>query len=533
MLHHKNVLNDTVLEKYRTAGQIAQTGLAYLTTLINQPNRPTIGELCLLTDSYLSKLLSKCYTTMREKGISHPTLIEINELVAGFAPEITDDKALSYILSVGDVVKVSLGVQIDGYTANVAHSVVVYPEEERAPLVGAKADAVCAAHIATETVVAYLGLALSPEKMPALLRVNGSTEITGLLIRMIVDAVADAYNCVVVPGSKVRRVRRFLAGQAEGIVAEREFKGVVWDESHQEQTLLSKAAGSELIKVVPTKRQSEEASAIPTDDFIVNGGEVFQIDIRMAGIADFGTPGIVTLEEIDHFTGKNGKNEFNCRPTVFIRDYAVSHLLKLKLSRKLLGQVDRQFTVYPFKLAYTLSQFPLTLDDPETIAKFSAEVKLGKLGLAEVQNRHLVKARPVQVAKFVDLKTVVDLANALGRHGVDAAKPVLPGMEVPLPQLGMTSLKLKSLLKNATPVATARECATVVLNNVNDEVMRLTGGQVTAAPAFVHSNYELPLDVAGPIGELIELTKDAKFGIAIKEAKHYKVDFAASDMQLD
>lgn len=535
LLHLKNVLDERVVEKYRVAGQIVQTALVYLELVIANPPSgtiPTITDLCVLTDLYMAKLLAKAYTTVREKGIAVPTQIDINELSTGFAPEVTDDKGSTYVLSVGDVAKVSLGVHIDGYTATVSHTLVVYPQGvDRAPLLGAKADAVCAAHVATETLVRYLGLALAPEKTPQLFRVNGNAQVTGSQIRQIVDTIADAYNCVVVPGSKVRRIRRFLAGQAEGIVAEREFKGVVWDESHQELAWLAKAAGTDIVKR-EHKVTGDAHLAIPTDDFVVEAGEVFQIDLRMAPMREMSGPGVVTLEEIDHFTGKNGKNEFNCRPTMFVRDYAITHALKLKLARKLLAQVDKKFTVFPFKLTYCLSQFPLPDELAETLAKLQADVIQGKLGLAEVQNRHLVKAKPIQMAKFIDLKTIVDSSTSTGRHGVDASKPVLPGMEVPLPQLGMTLLKLKLLLKHAVPVPVVREATTVVLNQVDGEVLRLTGG-LAAPVAFVHSDYTLPELVAGPIGELMALGEDKQYGLAIKECKHYKVDFGASEMQLD
>ena len=134
-----------------------------------------------------------------------------------------------------------------------------------------------------------------------------SNTVTGSQIRELVDAIADSFNCVVVPGSKIRRIRRFLAGQAEGIVAERDFKGVVWDESHQEARLLKQSnnTSTDLILLDSNKPvQTNNSSAIPTDDFVVVPGEVYQIDIRMTGLSDVNEIGIVTTEEIDHFTGK-------------------------------------------------------------------------------------------------------------------------------------------------------------------------------------------------------------------------------------
>ena len=102
---------------------------------------------------------------------------------------------------------------------------------------------------------------------------NSNNTITGTQIRQLVDAIADSFNCIVVPGSKIRRVRRFLAGQAEGIVAERDFKGVVWDESHQEARLLKQSSSNstDLILSLETNKpvNTNNSSAIPTDDFVV------------------------------------------------------------------------------------------------------------------------------------------------------------------------------------------------------------------------------------------------------------------------
>ena len=153
--------------------------------------------------------------------------------------------ASKFTFNAGDIVTITLGVHIDGYAANVSHTVVIYPTgvtidnelKPPGPLLGSKADSICAAHIATETVVALLGMALTPEKLPTQLDPNNTKLVTGKQIRNIVNSIAESFNCTVVPGSKVRRIRRFLAGQAEGVVAEKDFKGVVGSESDQEEFL--------------------------------------------------------------------------------------------------------------------------------------------------------------------------------------------------------------------------------------------------------------------------------------------------------
>lgn len=551
LLKQKNVLDEAIIEKYRVAGQITQTGLTYITSLINNSyhlssTKLTIQQLCLLTDSFLTKLLSRQYANLvNEKGIAHPTTINVNELINGFAPEVDDER--SFTFNEGDVVTISLGVHIDGYTSQVSHTMVIYPPSPElkptGPLLGSNADAIVACHIAVETMVALLGTSLSPEKLPANLK-NQSGTITGQQIRTLVDAIAESFNCIVIPGSKIRRVRRFLAGQAEGIVAERDFKGVVWDESHQETRLLKQATTStELVLQDGNKKasQTNNSSAVPTDEFVVLPGEVYQIDIRMVGLQSLNEVGIVTTEEIDHFTGKNHKQEFNCKSSIFIRDFAITHQLKLKTARKLLSDIDHEFSVYPFKLDYVGKNFPINLESNDEeirqqIDAITKDMKSHRLGAAELSNRHLIKAKPVQITKFIPLEQILLTANPTGKHGIDAAKPVLPGMEIPLPKLGISSLKLKSLLKHGKNISNVRESTTVIINEGNQEVIRLTGGEKTGRPSWTHSQYKLQGELKDTIEYLVQLTKDKRFGIKVKEISPYKTkqnNMAVESMQLD
>lgn len=556
LLKQKNVLEESVVEKYRVAGQITQTALAYITSLINSSYhlqttpKLTVQQLCLLTDSFLMKLLSRQYVNkVNEKGFAHPTTINVNQLVNGFSPEIDDER--EFFFNEGDVLTISLGVQIDGYTSQVSHTLVIYPpsSEDKSkpagPLLGNNADALCACHLATESVVVLLGCALSPEKLPANLK-NSNNTITGTQIRQLVDAIADSFNCIVVPGSKIRRVRRFLAGQAEGIVAERDFKGVVWDESHQEARLLKQSSSNstDLILSLETNKpvNTNNSSAIPTDDFVVVPGEVYQIDIRMAGLSEVNEVGIVTTEEIDHFTGKNNKeNDFNSKSSIFIRDFAVTHQLRLKTSRKLLGEIDKKFSVYPFKLDYASNSFPINLEGSEDdikaqIMAITQDMKSNRLGAAELSNRHLIQPKPIQVTKFIPLKEILLSANPTGKHGIDAAKPVLPGMEIPLPNLGVSSLKLKALLKTGVNISNVRESTTVAINENNQELIRLTGGESTCKSNWIHSQYKLPNELNETISQLVQLSQDKRFGIKIKEVVPYKMqqtNMAVESMQID
>ncbi|SCV00350.1 LAME_0G09120g1_1 [Lachancea meyersii CBS 8951] len=571
LLHQKNVLQESTLDKYRSAGQITQTGLKFVTKLINDSyhtgnsRRLAIHEICLLSDSFLAACLESSYKNkVAERGISHPTTIDVDEVASGWCPEVDDveqlrsanknlsesgsttagcQRCVEGYLAPGDVVKITLGVHIDGYTAQVSHSVVIYPTEDSengskkpaGPLLGGKADAYAAVHIAMETVVSLLACALTPEKIPRFLTNND--QVTGHLIRTVVDTIAASYHCTVVPGSKVRRVRRFLAGQNEGIVAEREYKGVAWYESHQELALLQKSAEStqDLVKVQPSNRHN--STAVPTDEFAVTPGEAYAIDIQMAPL-DGVSAGLVTLENADNFSGKSHRSDqLIARPGAYVRDFAHSYTLKLKTSRQLLGKIDRQ-GVYPVKLSYMSDTFPIDVTSAETsqMEAISKDLKSYRLGMSEISNNFLAIPNPIRIAKCIPWEKILNTANPAGSHGIDATERTLPGQELPLPRLGISSLKLKSLLKHAVSVPVARQSATVVLCTADvvstgkSELLRLTGGNKTCQPSWIHSAYQLNKEdsIVQGIFQLAELSKDKRFGLSIRETQPLKKETATS-----
>lgn len=524
LLNEKNALDQKNIDKYRTAGIIAQTTLKYLIQLINdsyhlhKTERPySVQELCILGDSMMVKLLNNVYNNtdkVREKGISHPVTIEVNEFVSNYSPEL--DAAEQQLFQAGDIVTLSLGAHIDGYTAFSSHTLVIYPPgviiddelKPEGPLLGSKADAIVACSIATRAVIAFLGLAVHPEMMPWIPELQNVNAVTGSVLRQLVDSIAESFGCVVVPGSKIRRVRRFLSGQAEGVVAERDFKGVVWDESNQEEALLKKSTGTDLIvRDEKTAASTNASSAIPTDDFVVTAGEVYNVDLRMCATADFAEKGLVTLADVE-----------DVRPTIYVRDVAITHHLRLKSARQLLGYVDKHCSVYPFKLSHTTDSFPVDYESSDFAAQLNSiktEIRARKLGLNELANRYLARAKPVQIVKHIPYSKILTASNPTGKHGIDAAKLALPGKEIPLPALGISALKLKALLKFGAPAsATARESTTVMLNNVDKEVIRLTGGNKTARPSWVHSRHTLKPEVAGLVGSLNKL---------LDETNNYKV----------
>lgn len=79
------------------------------------------------------------------KGIAFPTCFSVNEVCGHYSPLRED----TVVIKEGDLVKIDLGVHIDGYIALVAHTVVVQ-SDKNAPIVGRHADVILAAYQAVQ-----------------------------------------------------------------------------------------------------------------------------------------------------------------------------------------------------------------------------------------------------------------------------------------------------------------------------------------------------------------------------------------------
>src|SRR3989338_10992272 len=85
-------------------------------------------ELCSAGDSFMEEKIKHAYKKSKglKKGIAFPTCVNVNEIVCHFSPlENTPEAAAT--LKENDVVRVDLGVQIDGYISNIAQTYILTP----------------------------------------------------------------------------------------------------------------------------------------------------------------------------------------------------------------------------------------------------------------------------------------------------------------------------------------------------------------------------------------------------------------------
>ncbi|KAL1916389.1 uncharacterized protein VTP21DRAFT_5580 [Calcarisporiella thermophila] len=183
-----NSLTDSnVVTKYRMAGDIVHEALQQVANAV----KPDVSvlELCKFGDELILSMTSKLFTKKKQikKGIAFPTSVCVNNTVQNFSPGSEQDSA---IIRAGDVVKIELGAQVDGYVATAAHTVVANPTADAAT--GRVADVICAAHFAMESAVRVLKAGAK------------STDVT----KAIADAAA-AFNCRPVVNAFSHPIKRF------------------------------------------------------------------------------------------------------------------------------------------------------------------------------------------------------------------------------------------------------------------------------------------------------------------------------------
>merc|ERR1719402_1211632 len=104
--------------------------------------------MCIQGDQRLVEETSKAFKKDKKlvKGIAFPTCISVNNCICHYSPLTTEP---DQELADGDMVKIDMGAHIDGFIAVVAHTLVIGASGD-APVTGRKADAMLAAHLASE-----------------------------------------------------------------------------------------------------------------------------------------------------------------------------------------------------------------------------------------------------------------------------------------------------------------------------------------------------------------------------------------------
>lgn len=179
----EDIRNPDVVTKYRLASEIANDALKLVIKLCVPGCR--IFDLCDAGDKHILAATQNIYNKGKTlKGVGFPTCVSVNHVVGSFSPSKEEEAKIK----AGDVVKIDLGVHIDGYLSMAAHTIVV----DDGQITGKKADVIVAVAVAAEAAIRLL--------RPG----QTNTRITG-----VIDKIAKDFGVHTVEGLFSHQVSRF------------------------------------------------------------------------------------------------------------------------------------------------------------------------------------------------------------------------------------------------------------------------------------------------------------------------------------
>ncbi|KAN0138994.1 Peptidase M24, structural domain containing protein [Lactarius tabidus] len=170
--------------KYKAAADIVHAAAKKLIEL--SVEGASILDLCIEGDKLIEAGTSAVYNKSVKgvkvsKGLAFPACVSVNNCVAHFSPLASDPQSTQKLVK-GDVVKVHLGAQIDGFAAITAETIVVGATPE-SPVTGRRADVLRAAYTAAEVAMRLVRVG------------NKNWQVTDA-----VNKVAAAWDCKPVEG---------------------------------------------------------------------------------------------------------------------------------------------------------------------------------------------------------------------------------------------------------------------------------------------------------------------------------------------
>ncbi|KAF2227901.1 curved DNA-binding protein [Elsinoe ampelina] len=195
-----SLANPDTLTKYKTAGQISQKVLETVSGWCTEGAK--ILDICQRGDKLLEEEVGKVYKGKKiTKGFGHPTTVSPSSYITPYTPLVSDSEEAERTLKAGEVVKVQLGAQIDGFGTIVCDTVIVGGEAHNGTSAERQADLLLATYYANELLLRLI--------VPAGLLATGTEEekkkaqtaakpYTQSKIGQLLEKVAKAYECNIV-----------------------------------------------------------------------------------------------------------------------------------------------------------------------------------------------------------------------------------------------------------------------------------------------------------------------------------------------
>eukprot|EP00020_Sapocribrum_chincoteaguense_P000385 CAMPEP_0170753820 /NCGR_PEP_ID=MMETSP0437-20130122/12688_1 /TAXON_ID=0 /ORGANISM="Sexangularia sp." /LENGTH=388 /DNA_ID=CAMNT_0011092947 /DNA_START=117 /DNA_END=1280 /DNA_ORIENTATION=+ len=276
-----NLSDSVIIGRYATAATIANDTLAVLARAI------VIGaklvDLVQLGDNTITAALAALPDRPSKSGTCFPVCISLNGVVGHYAPVEGDEE-----IALGDVVKVELGVHVDGYIASAGTTVVVGTNVYASP------DALLTHPLGDRLSRAMAAGTYAMQAIARSLRPGTSN----LLIRDMASSLLASFD--------VQAVDRCISFSAAQFVAD----------------------GPKHLALKPPVAADPETHI---EEAFVAVNDVFVVDVRVS-------------------TGTGHLKLMEVRPTVYRRNLDETYMLRTKLARTALSEVDHRFPTFPFSV---------------------------------------------------------------------------------------------------------------------------------------------------------------------------------------
>ncbi|KAF2671077.1 putative curved DNA-binding protein [Microthyrium microscopicum] len=223
-----SLANPDTLTKYKQAGEISVKVLKAVSEWCVEGAH--ILELCEKGDKLLEEEVGKVFKGKKlPKGQSHPTTISPSSYVTPYTPLKSDTEEAETTLKKGEVVKIQLGAQIDGFGTIVCDNVVVPGKDSKeAEIDGRTADLILATHYANELLLRLMlppgTLATTDEEKAA----ANKKSYTQTQINHMLEKVVKSYGCTLVESTtswlfdhnEIEADKKIILAPGEGVKGE-------------------------------------------------------------------------------------------------------------------------------------------------------------------------------------------------------------------------------------------------------------------------------------------------------------------------
>lgn len=188
--------NPEVVNKYKKAAAWANEALQEVIKLCVAD--AVILDICKAGDDLINKLVTKMFKGVETKGIGFPTTLCVNNCAA-YESAVPGEDGANKKLALNDVVKIDLGVQVDGFCAQVAHTIQVTVNGELNPD-SREAQIITATHQVLDTAVRNLRPGTEPYQITDIIEKAtahfGFTHVEGVLSHQVRRFIVDNFNTI-------------------------------------------------------------------------------------------------------------------------------------------------------------------------------------------------------------------------------------------------------------------------------------------------------------------------------------------------